>query len=381
MRLLYVAGARPNFMKVAPLLRESERRETIHPILVHTGQHYAPNLSGVFFRDLGIRPPHHDLNVGSASQAQQTAEIMRRFEPVCEAERPDIVLVVGDVNSTMAATLVATKLGIPVAHVEAGLRSFDRSMPEEINRIVTDAVSTWLFTTEPSANENLLREGVPQDRIHFVGNVMVDTLLFFKQRAAASRILDTLGFQNGTATSNPYGVVTLHRPSNVDNLNRLAGLLGALRSIADDLPLIFPVHPRTASTLKHLGEFSGNGRLRLVEPLGYLDFLQLMTHARVIITDSGGIQEEATVLKVPCLTVRDTTERPITVACGWNRLVGTNPTALPAAYHELLARGVSGAERPALWDGQASQRILDVLLRDTASGRTDKPASTGDQQP
>jgi len=368
-------------MKVAPLLRESQRREAAQAILVHTGQHYDPNLSGVFFRDLGIRPPDHDLNVGSASQAQQTAEIMRRFEPVCEAERPDVVVVVGDVNSTMAAALVATKLGIPVAHVEAGLRSFDRSMPEEINRIVTDAVSTWLFTTEPSANENLLREGVPQGRIHFVGNVMVDTLLSFKQRASTSQILDRLELQGRSATPRPYGVVTLHRPSNVDDTNRLSGLLGALRTISEDLPLIFPVHPRTAGTLRLLEGSGGNGRLRLVEPLGYLDFLQLMTCARVIITDSGGIQEEATVLQVPCLTVRDTTERPITVACGWNRLVGTNPDMLHAACRDLLVNGVRGMGRPAFWDGQASQRILDVLVRETVGGQLKEPVCTGAQLP
>jgi UDP-N-acetylglucosamine 2-epimerase (non-hydrolysing) len=286
---------------------------------------------------------------------------MRRFEPVCQRESPDIVLVVGDVNSTIAAALVAVKLGIPVAHVEAGLRSFDRSMPEEINRLVTDAISAWHFTTESSANDNLRHEGVPEARIHYVGNVMIDTLLSCRERAAASLILHTLGLRDGSAQPMPYGVVTLHRPSNVDDVDRLVGLVVALRRIAADLPLIFPVHPRTSAALKRAGAPDTSDGLRLVEPLGYLDFLQLMAHARVVITDSGGIQEETTILKVPCLTVRDTTERPITVACGWNRLVGANPEALVVACHELLTRGMSGGETPALWDGQASRRILDVL--------------------
>ena len=365
MKLLLVAGARPNFMKVAPLLRESEHRDGVRGILVHTGQHYDAELSDVFFRDLGIRPPDHALNVGSGSQAQQTAEIMRRFEPVCQKESPDVVLVVGDVNSTIAAALVAVKLGIRVAHVEAGLRSFDRSMPEEINRLVTDAISDWHFTTEPSANNNLRREGVPESRIHYVGNVMIDTLLSCRERAAASVILQTLGLRNGSGQPMPYGVVTLHRPSNVDGVERLAELIGALRSIATDLPLVFPVHPRTSAALKRAGASETSGGLRLVEPLGYLDFLQLMAHARVVITDSGGIQEETTILQVPCLTVRDTTERPITVACGWNRLVGTSPQALVVACRELLTKGLSGGSTPALWDGQASRRILDVLLRET----------------
>ena len=257
MNILLVAGARPNFMKVAPLLRESESREGVRAILVHTGQHYDEGLSEVFFRDLGIRPPDHSLQVGSGSHAQQTAEIMRRFEPVCLEAKPDVVLVVGDVNSTMAAALVAVKLGIRVAHVEAGLRSFDRSMPEEINRLVTDAISDLHFTTEPSANENLRREGIPEGRIHYVGNVMIDTLLSCRERAAASTILHTLGLQNGSAQSTPYGVVTLHRPSNVDRVDRLAELVNALRRIATDLPLVFPVHPRTSAALKRTGALQG----------------------------------------------------------------------------------------------------------------------------
>jgi UDP-N-acetylglucosamine 2-epimerase (non-hydrolysing) len=365
MKLLFVAGARPNFMKVAPLLRECEEREGIRAILVHTGQHYNAELSDVFFRDLGIRPPDHALNVGSGSHAEQTAEIMRRFEPVCLAERPDVVVVVGDVNSTMAAALVAVKLAIPVAHVEAGLRSFDRTMPEEINRIVTDAVATWYFTTESSANENLRREGVPESRIHFVGNVMIDTLLSCRERAARSLILETLGLGNGSGDPAPYGVVTLHRPSNVDDLEQLAGLVEALREIAADLRLVFPVHPRTSSALERLGRTQGFDGLHLVEPLGYLDFLQLMAHARVVITDSGGIQEETTILQVPCLTVRSTTERPVTVLCGWNRLVGTRPESLVAACWDVVAGGMRRGLRPPLWDGKASQRIVDILVGET----------------
>jgi UDP-N-acetylglucosamine 2-epimerase (non-hydrolysing) len=248
--------------------------------------------------------------------------------------------------------------------VEAGLRSFDRSMPEEINRLVTDAISDLHFTTEPSANDNLRREGVPESRIHYVGNVMIDTLLSCRERAAASVILQTLGLRNGSAQAIPYGVVTLHRPSNVDDAHRLKSLVDALRLVATDLPLVFPVHPRTSVALKRAGGTATPGGLRLVEPLGYLDFLQLMAHARLVITDSGGIQEETTILQVPCLTVRDTTERPITVACGWNRLVGTSPEAMVEACYELLSRGISRGETPALWDGQASRRILDVLERE-----------------
>jgi len=361
MKILLVAGARPNFMKVAPLLHECDQREGIRAILVHTGQHYDEGLSNIFFRDLGIRAADYELKVGSGSHAEQTAEIMRRFEPVCVAENPDVVLVVGDVNSTMAAALVAVKLGIPVAHVEAGLRSFDRTMPEEINRVVTDAVASWHFTTEPTANENLSREGAPEDRIHFVGNVMIDTLLTCRERAAGSRVLDELELRNGSAGPAPYGVVTLHRPSNVDDPARLLALVKALEEISETLLLIFPVHPRTSGALKRLGWPGGNGRLRLVKPLGYLDFLQLLANARLVVTDSGGIQEETTILQVPCLTVRENTERPITVSCGWNRLVGTDPDALVSACRRELARGPRRGQRPPLWDGKASQRILDVL--------------------
>lgn len=369
MKILLVAGARPNFMKVAPLLHECERREGIQAILVHTGQHYDEGLSDIFFRELGIRAADHELKVGSGTHAEQTAEIMRRFEPVCHAEKPDVVLVVGDVNSTMAAALVAVKLGIPVAHVEAGLRSFDRTMPEEINRVVTDAVASWHFTTEPTANENLGREGVPEDRIHFVGNVMIDTLFACRDQAERSPILDVLQLRNGSHEAIPYGVVTLHRPSNVDIPGQLLRLMEVLQQIATELPLIFPVHPRTAETLQRLGWHAKPVGLQLVNPLGYLDFLKLTVHARLMITDSGGIQEETTILQVPCLTVRGTTERPITIQCGWNRLVGTNPDTLVSACHEELAKGARRGQQPPLWDGKASQRILDVLTGEKSTER------------
>jgi len=360
-KILLIAGARPNFMKVAPLLRECDRRKEVRAVFVHTGQHYDEGLSDVFFRDLSIRLPDHALRVGSGSHAQQTAEIMRRLEPVCQTEKPDSVLVVGDVNSTMAAALVAAKLGIPVAHVEAGLRSYDRTMPEEINRVVTDAIASWHFTTEPSANENLRREGVPDSSIHFVGNVMIDTLLVCLERAAISPILDDLELRNGSVEVKPYGLVTLHRPSNVDEPSRLRGLIDALGRISQTFPLIFPVHPRTSAGLERLGWASGHSHLRVLKPLGYLDFLQLMRHARLVITDSGGIQEETTILRVPCLTMRENTERPITITCGWNRLVGTDPEALVSSCMEELARGERAGQQPPLWDGKASQRILDTL--------------------
>jgi UDP-N-acetylglucosamine 2-epimerase (non-hydrolysing) len=263
----------------------------------------------------------------------------------------------------MAAALVAAKLGIPVAHVEAGLRSFDRSMPEEINRIVTDAIASWHFTTEPSASENLRQEGIPEDRVHFVGNIMIDTLMSCRQQAANSRILDDLGFRDGTTQPKPYGVVTLHRPTNVDDPARLKALVKALRQVSTMLPLIFPVHPRTSSALNRLSRPGGNSSLRLMEPLGYLDFLQLVANARLVITDSGGVQEETTILEVPCLTVRANTERPITISCGWNRLVGTDPEALVSACRQELTEGRRRAQRPPLWDGKASQRILDILLK------------------
>jgi UDP-N-acetylglucosamine 2-epimerase (non-hydrolysing) len=353
--VLAVAGARPNFMKVAPLLRELRARPGFEALLVHTGQHYDAAMSDAFFRDLGIPEPDVNLGVGSGSHAAQTADVLRGIEPVLVERRPDVVLVVGDVNSTLAATLAAVKLGIPVAHVEAGLRSFDRSMPEEINRILTDAVSHWLFTSEPAGAENLRREGVPDERIHFVGNVMIDSLLANLERARDAAPFEALGVRPGG-----YAVLTLHRPSNVDDAERLAGLFAVLEEIHAELPVVFPVHPRTrASIASRLGGRAP--RLALVEPLGYLAFLGLTASARLVLTDSGGIQEETTALGVPCLTLRDSTERPITVLEGTNVLVGSDPAAIRAEARRVLDGAPRTGKVPALWDGRASARIADVL--------------------
>jgi UDP-N-acetylglucosamine 2-epimerase (non-hydrolysing) len=356
--LLVVAGARPNFMKVAPLLHEIERRGTLEAFLVHTGQHYDAAMSDGFFRDLGIRKPDANLEVGSASHAVQTAEVMLRIEPILIERRPDAVLVVGDVNSTLAATVAAVKLGIPVAHVEAGLRSFDRGMPEEINRLLTDAVSHWLFVSEPSGERNLRAEGVDPKQIHFVGNVMIDTLRAQLERA---RTLDTLG-RLGLAPRG-YAVLTLHRPSNVDDPAKLGTLFDVLEEIHTRLPVVFPVHPRTAETIRT--KLGGRAlALRTTEPLGYLDFLRLTADARLVLTDSGGIQEETTALGVPCLTLRDNTERPVTVEQGTNRIVGNDPHAIRSEVAKILDGEPRSGRVPELWDGRAAARIVDVLERD-----------------
>jgi UDP-N-acetylglucosamine 2-epimerase (non-hydrolysing) len=361
-RILVVAGARPNFMKVAPLLREMRGRPGFAPLLVHTGQHYDAAMSDAFFRDLGIPEPDVNLGVGSGSHAAQTADVLRGIEPVLVEHRPHAVLVVGDVNSTLAATIAAVKLGIPVAHVEAGLRSFDRTMPEEINRILTDSVSHWLFTSEPSGAENLLREGVAAERIHFVGNVMIDSLLANLERARAAAPLATLGLQAGG-----YAVLTLHRPSNVDDPDRLARLFAVLEEIHRELPIVFPVHPRTRASMEtRLGGRAP--RLRLVDPLGYLEFLGLTAGAKLVLTDSGGIQEETTALGVPCLTLRDSTERPVTVSEGTNVLVGSEPATIRSEARKVLDGGARRGRVPALWDGRASARLADVLERDLSPG-------------
>lgn len=354
-RFACVVGARPNFMKMAPLVAEMRRRGLDY-LLIHTGQHYSPEMSQGFFEELEMPPPHVNLGVGSGAPAAQTAEIMKRIEPVLAEWRPDVVIVVGDVNSTLAGALVAAKLFIPVAHVEAGLRSYDRGMPEEINRVLTDAISSYLFVTEPSAVENLQREGVPLERIHRVGNVMIDTLLRFRSKAARSGILDQLALR-----PRGYGVVTLHRPSNVDDPGRLAGLLEVLCELAGELPVVFPVHPRTRQRLATLAA-PASGVL-MTEPLGYLDFLRLMSDARLVLTDSGGIQEETTILQVPCLTLRENTERPVTIEQGTNRLVGVNPARILALAREVLAADPPRGRIPELWDGRAGVRILDVLER------------------
>jgi UDP-N-acetylglucosamine 2-epimerase (non-hydrolysing) len=383
----------------------------VEALLVHTGQHYDPLLSEAFFRDLGIPEPDIDLEVGSGSHAQQTAEIMRRLEPVMVERKPDVVVVVGDVNSTMAAAMVAAKLGIAVAHVEAGLRSFDRTMPEEINRVVTDALAHYLFATEPRGVENLLREGRPKHRIYLVGNVMIDSLKQFLPVAEKSPVLEALGLRSGGALR-PYCVLTLHRPNNVDDTAKLLRFLGTLEQALDSAtsgPVIFPVHPRTQARLKEAGWASSSGRLReldvsglrrpagsggqglrrrlgsggaalgrpsdsggpapasgivFTEPISYIDFLGLMRFARLVLTDSGGIQEETTVLGVPCLTLRDNTERPITVEQGTNEVIGSDPPDLPRVIRKVLANPKQPKQAPDLWDGHAAERIVAILVQE-----------------
>jgi UDP-N-acetylglucosamine 2-epimerase (non-hydrolysing) len=354
-KIFNVAGARPNFMKIAPLLAEMSRHPDLDPVLVHTGQHYDAGMSDVFFRDLDIPEPDLHLGVGSGTHAEQTAKIMVAFEEAVRKNRPDLVLVVGDVNSTLACSVVAAKELIPVAHVEAGLRSFDRTMPEEINRIVTDALSSYLFTTSPEAETNLLREGIPREKIHFVGNVMIDSLERSAERAETSDIRRRLGV-NGE-----YALLTLHRPSNVDEAEPLRRIFDGLQQLARRIPILFPIHPRTVRMLEEYGVSTRIPGLRTMEPLGYLDFLHLEKHARLVLTDSGGIQEETTVLGVPCLTLRNNTERPITLTEGTNTLVGNDPERLVSKAAEILGHPPPSPRRPRLWDGKASQRIIDVL--------------------
>jgi UDP-N-acetylglucosamine 2-epimerase (non-hydrolysing) len=352
--ILLVAGARPNFVKIAPILAELDRRGAPSAV-VHTGQHYDPAMSDVFFDELDIGKPEHFLNVGSASHAVQTARIMEAFEPVVEREAPSWVVVVGDVNSTMACALVAAKLGVPVAHVEAGLRSRDWSMPEEINRVVTDRVSTMLLSSAPEGVDNLRAEGYDEDRIHLVGNVMVDTLLrnLERARARARPRLADLGLERGG-----YAVLTLHRPSNVDDRAIFAGLMGSVAKLSATVPVVYPVHPRARPALDALGVPPG---VVVTEPLGYLDSIALQDSARLVLTDSGGMQEETTVLGVPCLTLRTTTERPITIEEGTNLLVGVDPIIVEAAIQRVLT-APPAARCPPLWDGRAAERIVDVLL-------------------
>lgn len=359
MKIINVCGARPNFMKIAPLMRAFADAPNMQPWLVHTGQHYDRNMSDLFFRQLGIPQPDVNLEVGSAGHAVQTAEIMIRFEKVVKEQSPDWVVVVGDVNSTIACSLVATKLGVKVAHVEAGLRSFDRTMPEEINRVLTDSISDLLFVTEPSGVQNLLREGVSKEKIHFVGNVMIDTLRANREKAEQSKILEELEI-----APKEFNVLTLHRPSNVDAADALVRLLDALDEVQRDLPIVFPVHPRTLHNLRELGfvdRLEGMANFRIAEPLGYLDFLKLMSNAAVVLTDSGGIQEETTVLGVWCLTLRENTERPVTIDQGTNQLVGTDPARIIEAYRRCRANPTPPQRTPEKWDGDAAVRIVDVF--------------------
>src|SRR5712692_10043263 len=360
LRIINIVGARPNLVKMAPLMREMKRRGDIEPLLVHTGQHYDEKLSETFFREMGIPAPDVNLGVGSASQAEQTAEIMKRVEPVLLECRPDLVLVVGDVNSTAAVSLTAAKLGIAIVHVEAGLRSFDRTMPEEINRIVTDALSDYLFVTEEGAINNLIQEGRPRDRIFFVGNVMIDALRQFLPLAQNSSIGEELGLLNGAGWRR-FAVLTLHRPSNVDSVETLSRLLGAIGAIANEIPVIFPVHPRTQQRLA-AAKISRHPQVRIIPPVGYYDFLWLMSHSTIVLTDSGGIQEETTALGVACLTLRKNTERPITISQGTNLLVGTDPEKIIFAAREALAGTGKVGRLPPLWDGHAAERIVQTLL-------------------
>jgi len=351
-RILCIAGARPNFMKLAPLFRACSTHTDVALALIHTGQHYDDKMSGQFFRDLGLPEPLRNLEVGSGSHAQQTAEIMKRFEPIMLEEKPHAVLVVGDVNSTVACALVAKKLGAFLIHVEAGLRSFDRAMPEEINRLVTDSISDLLLVTEKSGMENLVKEGARPETVRFVGNLMIDSLFFHLERAGDSPIVENLGLKGKR-----YGLVTLHRPSNVDDPAQLGEILRALRVIASDLPLYFPVHPRTHDRLQ-ADELGGN--IHLLDPLGYLDFICMMSHSAAVFTDSGGIQEETTALRIPCLTLRNNTERPITVEEGTNRLAGTTYDGIVKAWEDVKQSPGRG-RIPELWDGKAAERCVDAI--------------------
>lgn len=407
MKILLVVGARPNFMKAAPIINainrhnknrllgagESSRAsETIDHILVHTGQHYDEFMSGSFFTDLNLPPPNIHLGVGCGSPVIQTAEIMTTFEAVLCEKRPDVVVVVGDVTSTLACALVTAKISFDsagskplLAHVEAGLRSFDRTMPEEINRMLTDQLSDLLFVTEPSGLQNLRSEGIASERIHFVGNTMIDSLLTFKQRAERSSILEELGLQaakgknGGPGSIHRYALLTLHRPSNVDDRDSFLNVLAGLEELAEDWPIIFPIHPRTQ---KRVEEFNLQNRIHLTgsmmrgaapglearhhgliltQPQGYLDFLCLMMHASLVVTDSGGIQEETTCLAVPCVTIRENTERPVTVEIGTNILAGTNPENIKNAIRRQIRREIGGSV-PEKWDGRAAMRVVDILI-------------------
>lgn len=361
LRIINVVGARPNFMKIAPIIDEMRNHAEIQPYLLHTGQHYDHAMSDLFFNHLGLPKPDVYLGVGSGGHGEQTGKVMIEAERYFRDVQPHLVLVVGDVNSTIACGLVAVKMGVKLAHVEAGLRSFDRTMPEEINRILTDQISDYLFITEPSAETNLRREGIDGDKIHFVGNVMIDSLMKHREKARESQILKSLGLQPGG-----FVLVTLHRPSNVDDRATISGLMRSLRAIAEKLPVLFPVHPRTRKQLHAFGladSQNGNNGLHLIEPLGYLDFLHCMANAKLVITDSGGIQEETTVLQIPCLTVRENTERPVTADIGTNTIIGTNPQRLLQEATRVLTGTGKAGRLPELWDGRAAERIVQVLLQ------------------
>jgi UDP-N-acetylglucosamine 2-epimerase (non-hydrolysing) len=359
MMIANIIGARPNLIKIAPIVEEFRKNPYLEPVLIHTGQHYDDRMSEIFFRELNIPAPDYNLGIGSGTHTWQTAQVMLALEPLLAELKPTCVVVVGDVNSTFAAALVAAKAGIPVAHVEAGLRSFDRTMPEELNRRLTDAISDYLFTTSGDANENLGREGISKDKVFFVGNVMIDTLLKNRSRIEAMQAPGRYGF-----TPRDYALLTLHRPSNVDSLENFSGILDALEKIQSSLPILFPIHPRTQKQVEEFGlleRVRGMEGIKLVQPLGYLEFLSLMSQARVVMTDSGGIQEEATILNVPCITLRENTERPITISQGTNELVGKSPERIVAAVERVLNGNRRDMGHPELWDGHAAERIVAIL--------------------
>lgn len=359
MKIINICGARPNFMKIAPLMRAYKAHRSIEPVLVHTGQHYDKNMSDLFFNQLQIPEPDINLGVGSGSHAVQTAEIMVQFEKLMLEHKPDMVLVVGDVNSTIACGLVAVKLGVTLIHVEAGLRSFDSAMPEEINRVLTDRISDLLFVTEPSGVENLKNEGVADDKVHFVGNVMIDTLRANRDKAEQSEILSTLGLE-----PRGYNVATLHRPSNVDDPVIFGRILDAFDSVLKDRPIVWPMHPRTVNNLPKLGlkdRIDAMDGLRIIDPQGYLDFLKLTANACAVLTDSGGIQEETTILGVHCLTIRENTERPVTITQGTNQLVGTDTAKITSAYDACKDKPLDNPPVPDKWDGKAAERIVEIL--------------------
>jgi UDP-N-acetylglucosamine 2-epimerase (non-hydrolysing) len=359
-RILNVVGARPNFMKIAPIQRVMQKYPAdIEPVLIHTGQHYDEQMSKFFFEDLQLPQPDIYLGVGSGTHADQTARIMLDFEKVCLEKKPDLVVVVGDVNSTVACSLVASKLWIPVAHVEAGLRSFDRKMPEEINRLVTDALSDHLFVTEKAGLKNLEKEGINPEKIHFVGNVMIDSLVYFLDKANGSAILPQLELQPQN-----YALVTLHRPSNVDDPENFLKIITAFEEIQRHLPIIFPIHPRTKKNIKQFGleeKVKSLKNLRLISPVGYLDFMQLTKQCKFVMTDSGGIQEETTFLNIPCITLRENTERPVTVEIGTNEIVGTDTEKIIYLTKKLRAGEWKKGCNSELWDGYAAERIVDIL--------------------
>ena len=363
MKVINVASARPNFMKVAPLLEEYKHHQGIDAQLLHTGQHYDYEMSKIFFDELGIPKPDFHLGVGSGSHAEQTAKVMTEFEKVLQKERPDWVVVVGDVNPTMACTIVANKMGIKVAHVEAGLRSYDRGMPEEINRVLTDSIADLLLTPSIDGNMNLIKEGIDEKKIRFVGNIMIDTLFTMRERSGESTILADLG-----VSEKNYGLVTLHRPSNVDQKDTLSNFVEVLETTARDLPLVWPVHPRSRNRAQEFGLWDRLNHiddLHLLEPVGYLDNVSLMNNARLVLTDSGGIQEETTALGVPCFTARENTERPITITEGTNTLVGTDPEVILKHIREHLQNGVVGNKdlpKPLYWDGNTAKRIVKAIL-------------------